>query len=145
MVPASRHCHWDAPLPLMRPAIKPRSDLVSMSTRTLPKSRRELDELLLEAGAPALPLSLIASKEDASLRQLTDVQRNWVEAREWVPKPGAVLLLPSESGGVAGALLGVGSEDWGTQSPLLAGALPAALPPGDYHFASPLPDPLLAT
>jgi leucyl aminopeptidase len=116
-----------------------------MSIRTLPKSRRELGELLLEAGAPALLIWLIASKEDASLRQLTDAQRNWVESREWVPKPGAVLLLPSESGGVAGALLGVGSEDWGTQSPLLAGALPAALPPGAYRFASPLPDPLLAT
>ena len=32
-----------------------------------------------------------------------------------------------------------------TQSPLLPGALPGALPPGDYRFASTLPDPELAT
>jgi leucyl aminopeptidase len=116
-----------------------------MSPRTLPKLRHALDELLLEAGAPALPIWVIASDEDATLGQLTESQRNWVEARGWVPKPGAVLLLPSESGGVAGALLGVGSEDWGSAAPLLPGALPGALPPGDYRFASPLPDPLLAT
>jgi len=116
-----------------------------MSTRTLPKSRRELGELLLEAGSPALPIWLVASKEDASLQQLTDAQRSWLEARDWLPKPGAVLLLPNESGGVAGALLGVGIEDWATEAPLLAGALPAALPAGDYRFASTVPDPELAT
>jgi hypothetical protein len=65
-----------------------------MSTRTLPKLRRALDELLLEAGAPALPIWLVASDEDVSLGQLTEAQRNWVEARGWVSKSGAVLLLP---------------------------------------------------
>jgi leucyl aminopeptidase len=116
-----------------------------MSTRTLPKSRRELGDLLLEAGSPALPIWLVASEEDASLQQLTGAQRNWVAARGWQPKAGAVLLLADADGGVAGALLGVGGEDWASDSPLLTGALPAALPAGDYGFASALPDPELAT
>jgi leucyl aminopeptidase len=116
-----------------------------MSTRTLPKSRHDLGELLLDRGSEALPIWLVAAKDDAHLQDLTDVQRNWREARGWVPKPGAILLLPNESGGVAGALLGVGGEDWAAQAPLLPGALPSALPPGDYCFASKLPDAELAT
>jgi leucyl aminopeptidase len=116
-----------------------------MSVRTLPKSRRELSDLLLKAGAPGLPILFIASKEDASLGKLSEAQRNWIEARGWEPKPGAVLLLPGEGGNIAGALLGVGSEDWPLQAALLPGALPAALPAGDYRFASPLPDPELAS
>ena len=116
-----------------------------MSTRTLPKSRRDLGELLLEGGSEALPIWFVAAKDDTQLQGLTEIQRNWVEARGWSPKAGAVLLLPNESGGIAGALLGTGGEDWAEQSPLLPGALPGALPPGDYRFASKLPDPELAT
>jgi len=116
-----------------------------MSTRTLPKSRHDLGELLLDRGSEALPIWLVAAKDDARLQDLADVQRNWLEARGWAPKPGAILLLPNESGGIAGALLGVGGEDWAAQAPLLPGALPSALPPGDYRFASKLPDAELAT
>jgi leucyl aminopeptidase len=116
-----------------------------MSTRTLPKLRRDLGDLLLERRSEVLPVWFIAAKDDAQLQGLTEVQRNWLEARGWSPKPGAVLLLPDESGGIAGALLGTGGEDWAEHSPLLPGALPGALPPGDYRFASKLPDPELAT
>jgi leucyl aminopeptidase len=116
-----------------------------MSRRTLPKSRRDLGELLLERGTEAHPIWFVAAKDDAILQGLTEVQRNWLEARGWAPKPGAVLLLPDESGGVGGALLGVGSEDWAVQAPLLPGALPGLLPPGNYRIASKLPDPELAT
>jgi leucyl aminopeptidase len=116
-----------------------------MSTRALPKSRHDLGELLLDRGSEALPIWLVAAKDDARLQDLTDVQRNWLQARGWVPKPGAILLLPNESGGVAGALLGVGGEDWAAQAPLLPGVLPSELPPGDYRFASKLPDTELAT
>ena len=129
----------------MRPAIKPVPKPCIMPTRALPKSRRDLGDLLLDKSAKALPIWFIAGKDDAHLKELTDAQRNWVEARGWSPKPGAVLLLPDASGGVGRALLGVGSEDWGTHSPLLPGALPGALPPGNYRFASALPDPELAT
>ena len=70
----------------MRPAIKPRSDRWSMSTRTLPKLRRDLGELLLERGSEALPIWFVAAKDDAQLQGLTEVQRNWLEARGWSPK-----------------------------------------------------------
>jgi leucyl aminopeptidase len=116
-----------------------------MSTRTLPKLRRDLGKLLLERGSEAFPVWFVAAKDDAELQGLTEVQRNWLEARGWSPKPSAVLLLPNESGGIAGALLGTGGEDWAEHSPLLPGALPGALPPGDYRYASKLPDPELAT
>jgi leucyl aminopeptidase len=115
-----------------------------MSMRTLPKSRRDLGDLLLERESEANPIWFVAAKDDAHLQGLTEVQRNWLEARGWAPKPGAVLLLPNESGGISGALLGVGGEDWAMQAPLLPGALPGALPSGDYRFASELPDPELA-
>jgi leucyl aminopeptidase len=115
-----------------------------MSVRTLPKSRRELSDLLLEPGAAALPIFFVASKEDASLGKLSEAQRNWIEARGWEPKAGSVLLLPGEDGKIAGALLGVGGEDWPVEAPLLPGALPAALPAGDYRFASSLSDAELA-
>ena len=83
--------------------------------------------------------------DDAVLAGLTDAQRNWIAARGWQPKAGAVLLLPGADGGIAGTLLGTGSKDWPKETPLLPGALPAALPAGDYRFASEVPDPELAT
>jgi leucyl aminopeptidase len=114
--------------------------------KTLQTSRRALEDLLLDAGrTDAAPIWFIASKEDSALQQLSEAQRSWIEARDWAPKPGAVLLLPKGDGALAGALLGVGSDDWAGQAPLLTGALPAALPPGDYRFASELADPELAT
>jgi leucyl aminopeptidase len=116
-----------------------------MSFRTLPKSRRELSDLLLEPGAPALPIHFVASMDDAVLTGLNEPQRNWIAARGWQPKAGAVLLLPGADGGIAGALLGTGSKDWPKETPLLAGVLPGTLPAGDYRFASEVPDPELAT
>lgn len=116
-----------------------------MSMRTLPKSRREAGDLLLDSGTPSLPIWFVAGKDDPVLGRLSEAQRNWVAARDWKPKAGSALLLPSDTGGIGGVLFGTGAEDWHVHAPLLAGALPAALPPGDYHFASRLADPLLAT
>ncbi len=116
-----------------------------MPPKTPPKPRRDLGELLLDRGSDGLPLRLVATKDDASLKDLTAAQRAWMEARSWQPKAGSVLLLSDENGAIAGALLGTGGEDWATQSPLLPGALPGALPTGDYRFVGKLPDPELAT
>jgi leucyl aminopeptidase len=129
----------------MRPAIKPRSSPAIMPTRALTKSRRDLGDLLLASGAKALPIWLIADPNDAQLKELTEAQRNWVEARGWAAKAGAVLLLPDASGGIGGVLLGLGDKGWTKKSPLLPGALPGALPSGDYRFATKLADPELAT
>jgi leucyl aminopeptidase len=116
-----------------------------MPPKTSPRPRRELGELLLDRGSDGLPLHLVASKDDASLKDLTQAQRAWIEARGWQPKAGSVLLLSDDKGALAGALLGVGGEDWAAQSPLLPGALPGALPAGDYRVAGKLPDSELAT
>jgi len=110
---------------------------------TLETTRRGLEDLLWPAGTEALPIRLIA-QENGALPDLSTAERAWVEAQGWTAKQGTVLLLPNGQGGVGGVLLGTGGKDWATQSPLLLGVLPAALPPGDYRFASPLPDPELA-
>ncbi len=132
----------------MRPASKPNFASSSpdiMTVRILSKSREALSDLLLEPGAPALPIHIVASKDDAVLGTLTEAQRNWIEARGWTPKAGSVLLLPGEDGAIACVLFGAGNEDWPHEAPLLPGALPASLPAGDYRFASDLPDAELAT
>src|SRR5262245_31129860 len=110
---------------------------------TLETTRRGLEDLLLPAGTEALPIRLIASQDDA-LQGLSNAERAWVEAQGWTAKQGSVLLLPNGQGGVGSVLLGTGDKDWATQAPLLPGVLPGALAPGDYRFASPLPDPELA-
>lgn len=55
----------------------------------------------------------------------------WVGTSGFKAEAGKVLLLPDGSGGLAGALLGLGDGS----DPFLTGALPAALPQGDYRFA----------
>ena len=77
-----------------------------MPTRASPKSRRDLGDLLLDKSAKALPIWLVAGKDDAHLKELTDAQRTWLEARGWSPKPGAVLLLPDAAAALAGPCLG---------------------------------------
>ena len=111
---------------------------------TLETTRHGLEDLLLPTGSAVLPIRLIASQEDAALQGLSNAERAWVEAQGWTAKQGSVLLLPNGQGGVGGILLGTGCKDWANQVPLLPGVLPGALPPGDYRFASPLPDPELA-
>jgi leucyl aminopeptidase len=110
---------------------------------TLETTRRGLEDLLLPADTDAIPIRLIA-QENGALPGLSSAERAWVEAQAWTAKQGTVLLLPNGQGGVGGVLLGTGGNDWAMQSPLLLGVLPAALPPGDYRFVSPLPDPELA-
>ena len=126
----------------MRGLIKPPNRSMQSKAMTLETTRRGLEDLLLEAGANSIPIRLIA--DDAAVQSLSEAERAWVEAQGWTPKQGAVLLLPDGKGGIGGVLLGTGGEDWATEAPLLTGSLPGVLPPGNYRFASPLPDPELA-
>ncbi|MGZ8401072.1 MAG: leucyl aminopeptidase family protein, partial [Methyloceanibacter sp.] len=111
---------------------------------TLETTRRALEDLLLPAGAEAVPIRLISSADDAGLKELSEVERGWVEAQGWSAKQGSVLLLPDGRGGISGALLGAGGSDWAAHAPLRTGVLPGALPEGDYRLASTLPDAELA-
>ena len=65
---------------------------------TLETTRRFLQELLLPAGAEALPIRLIASADDPALEALSEAERAWVEAQDWSGKQGSVLLLPDGAG-----------------------------------------------
>jgi len=109
---------------------------------TLDTTRHHLEDLLLEPGAGAVPIRLVTTADD--LGALSDAERSWASARDWTPSKGAVLVMPGEGGTVGSVLLGTGGADWAETDPMLTGALPGALPPGDYRFADPLPDPELA-
>ena len=111
---------------------------------TLEATRRGLENLLLTAGAKAVPIHLVASAEDPILAGLSAAERSWAEAQGFSGTQGAVLVLPDGKGGIGGILLGTGGADWTAQAPLLTGALATALPEGDYRFASQLPDADLA-
>ena len=131
----------------MRHPSKPEMRLPNPMTKRLPALRRAIEDQLLEpgAGAKAVPIYLVATKDDEIFAKLTEAQRKWIEARDWTPKSGSVLALPGVDGAIALVLLGTGGEDWAIKSPLLTGTLPGSLPPGDYRFASMLPDAELAT
>ncbi len=113
-------------------------------TPTLETTRRVLDDLLLDAGADAIPIRLAASDDDAALSELGEAERRWLKAQGWKPKQGAVLLVPDADGKIGTVLLGTGGKDWAAEAPLLTGVLPKTLPEGAYRFVTPLPDPDLA-
>ncbi|GFO82311.1 MAG: leucyl aminopeptidase [Methyloceanibacter sp.] len=115
-----------------------------MSPHAMPleTTRHHLEDLLLAPGAGATPIQLVGSDED--LAAVPGRERRWVEARGWKPTAGAVLLVPDEAGGIAKVLFGTGGADWGQQTPMLTGALPGAIPAGDYEFSGALPGPDLA-
>ncbi|MHA1164139.1 MAG: leucyl aminopeptidase family protein [Alphaproteobacteria bacterium] len=70
------------------------------------------------------------------LKALPQAQRNWVNAKDWKASAGSVVLLPGDGGAIAGAVLGLGNEVDPARTTMLTGALPKALPKGDYHFES---------
>ena len=78
--------------------------------------------------------SAAADSLEKDLRRLDAAQRKWAKAAGWKAEAGSVLLLPAKEGGVAGAVLGLGDEADPARRAMLAGALPGALPAGDFHF-----------
>jgi leucyl aminopeptidase len=113
-------------------------------TMTFDATYRELKNRLLAADAKAIPIRLIAAKDDPALDELSEAECGWVASQDWQPQQGSVLTLPDGKGGLSGVLLGTGGKDWAAQAPLLTGALPGSVPEGDYRLASELPDPELA-
>jgi leucyl aminopeptidase len=109
---------------------------------TLETTRRQLEDVVLEPGAEAVPIRLIASEVD--LAGLSETEQRWVKTCGWKLTPGAVLLLPGEGGGLGAVLFATGGKDWTAKAPMLTGALPGAIPEGDYYFADAMPDPELA-
>ena len=88
----------------------------------------------------------IASSESLNkvLKQVPASARQWVKATDWSADAGAVALLPGNDGALAGAILGTGNQTDAARRTMLVGALPRALPEGDYHFETAPEDPELA-
>jgi leucyl aminopeptidase len=87
----------------------------------------------------ALPVHLVpkGGLDALGLPPLADA---WAKANSFTGEAGRVLLLPDANGGVAGALLGLGSEPGG-HAPLATGLLSRTLPEGDWYLASEPADP----
>jgi leucyl aminopeptidase len=90
--------------------------------------------LFLAAGAPdaAVPIWTLGKREDAD-EKLSAAHAAWLRACDFRPRSGNWALLPSGDS-VGGVALGTGNGA-APLSPLLAGALPGVLPPGDYRLA----------
>ena len=110
-----------------------------------------IDAVLAPSGsaAPASrPIWLVRPRElEAAAATLGPVAANWAKASGFKGGARRHTLLPDAQGNVAGALLGLGDgADLAPSEPAetLVGLLPPALPPGDWHLATPVRDPALA-
>ena len=109
-----------------------------------------IEDVLVSAtkAANAVPVHLVRDLAAAQdLPQLTPTQKAWVQASGFTGSPRRVVLVPREDGGLACALFSIGGVNGGDPcgpSALLAGLLPALLPPGTYRFADQTPDAELA-
>ena len=108
----------------------------------LDPTRRHLEDLLLPPGTDATPIVLVSHEEE--LASLSEAEQAWAKARAWKSSQGSVLLLPDGTGGIGKVLLGTGGADLLETEQMLMGALPSALPAGDYRFAGKTPNPELA-
>src|SRR5690349_455449 len=111
-----------------------------ISSKTAPSS-----SLWPEQKGRTMAAYLIDAAEPTSTRPIWCVTpQNWREVAEGLPAPalaygeatgfkaeeGAVLVLPSAEGSIAGVLFGC---DGNGGDPLAFGKLATSLPPGDYH------------
>jgi leucyl aminopeptidase len=87
---------------------------------------------LFSTSSTAVPIYAVttASLEEALAGPL-ERHRTWIKAVGFVGGAGKVQMLPGSDGGVAGVLLGLGSND----DPFACAALPSALPFGTYAVA----------
>jgi leucyl aminopeptidase len=116
-------------------------------TSTSPPLLPDLSKLLLSpgSGGASRPIYIIRKgDEKAGLAQLPPEARAWLSTTDFKATPGRVALLPGAQGELAGAVLGLGTPEEAPRNALAPGALPASLPPGQYHFATQPGDPTLA-
>ena len=103
-----------------------------------------MSELILsEPEGPTTPLQAIFARDlDAWLADRSPLVRALAETGKFTAKPGQVLLLPGEDGGIARALVGFPQDQISDLTTLRA--VPARLPSGDYVYED-LPDGIDAT
>lgn len=89
--------------------------------------------------AHCIPIYLLTADnvmfEDDPFEAISLRAKNWIKASNFGAASGALLLVPDDEGFLSCIVLGVGPTDVGDQDPLIVGALPQALPGGDYRIA----------
>jgi leucyl aminopeptidase len=89
-------------------------------------------DLFVDGSAPdALPLyAFAAAGFEEAVRGPLEPWSAWIKAAGFTAGAGRLLLLPAKSGGIGGAVLGLGADD----DPLATASLTSALPAGTYRF-----------
>ena len=100
-------------------------------------------EFTAKAARRSLPVRVVR-KDGLADAGLDATALAWAKANDFTGEAGKVLVLPGADGAPSGALFGLGKND-DEFGALAFGALAKSLPEGDWHFASPLADPTLAT
>jgi leucyl aminopeptidase len=103
---------------------------------------RQTSSVFLPAGARSATRPIWMLGNGRAGGRLSERHQAWVNATEFKPRPGSVLLVP-QGESIEGVILGTG-DNGPVVSPLLAGALPVVVPAGDYHFADAPANPELA-
>src|SRR5262245_39140318 len=110
-----------------------------------------IDATLVPGGSTppgSRPIWLVRPRDlETAVSTLGAIASSWVRATGFKGAARSHVLLPDAQGNVAGALPGVGDgSDLAPSEPAetLMGLLPTALPPGDWHLATPVANPGLA-
>ncbi|MEA2856154.1 MAG: leucyl aminopeptidase [Methylobacteriaceae bacterium] len=90
-----------------------------------------------EPSADAIPVHFVTrdtwTGEEA---QLSGAAQRFASASGFEPKPGRMLLLPGDEGGIARVLFALDTAEARTSDPFLPGELATRLPAGTYRFAN---------
>ena len=90
-----------------------------------------------EPSADAIPIHFVTRESwPAEEAALSERARAFAKASEFEPKPGRMLLTPSDNGGISPVLFGLDSAGSATADPFLPGELATRLPAGLYRFAN---------
>lgn len=88
--------------------------------------------------AQCTPIYLLSADsvtfEDETFEATSLRAKNWIKASEFKAASGSVLLVPDDEGMLSCIVLGLGAADIRDQDPLIVGALPRAIPEGDYRI-----------
>ncbi|MGI9426796.1 MAG: leucyl aminopeptidase family protein [Hyphomicrobiaceae bacterium] len=106
--------------------------------------RRTSGDVFSDAGDGAVPIFLVRTAQQLDrLASLTDVQRAWIKACDFVPSKRRLLMLPDAQGRLATVLFGVGEGLNGQPcgpSEYLLGDLATKLPAGRYRLGDGVED-----
>lgn len=104
-----------------------------------------LSETLIERSDASVPIhAILADALEEALDALPPLEAAFARAAGFDAASGTIALIADSSGGIGRVLFGLGRADAWRRAPFITGKLPSVLKDGDYHFATDLPDPMLA-